>query len=122
MQGSAKLAVLGLGGVTGLELFVKPTEKKRKREYPVLLRTFICHQSRGFLHCLYISCNMDLTEKREFDIGAYQRRYVALEVFYSGWKYHGFASQADTQETVEVSLPTNMQGPEAARTRQRTYI
>ncbi len=35
-------------------------------------------------------------------MGAYQRRYVALEVFYCGWNYHGFASQADTQETVEV--------------------
>ncbi|CAL8468632.1 g8172 [Coccomyxa elongata] len=43
-------------------------------------------------------------EKREFNMGAYQRRYVALEVFYCGWNYHGFASQADTQETVEGHL------------------
>ena len=44
------------------------------------------------------------TENREFDMDAYQRRYVALEVFYLGWRYHGFASQADSEETVEVRL------------------
>lgn len=43
-------------------------------------------------------------EKREFNMDAYQRRYVALEVLYTGWNYHGFASQADTQETVEVLI------------------
>ncbi|KAK9914986.1 hypothetical protein WJX75_003356 [Coccomyxa subellipsoidea] len=43
-------------------------------------------------------------ENREFDMDAYQRRYVALEVFYLGWRYHGFASQADSEETVEGHL------------------
>lgn len=41
-------------------------------------------------------------EKRQFNMGAYQKRYVALEVFYLGAAYHGFASQADTDRTVEV--------------------
>ena len=36
-------------------------------------------------------------------MGAYQKRYIALEVFYLGTAYHGFASQADTDRTVEVS-------------------
>jgi hypothetical protein len=41
---------------------------------------------------------------REFNSRAYRLRYVALEVAYLGTKYHGFASQADTCETVEVRL------------------
>lgn len=43
-----------------------------------------------------------IAEKRAFDMDAYQKRYVALEVFYLGACYHGFASQADTDRTVEV--------------------
>ena len=39
----------------------------------------------------------------EFDMGAYRQRYIAMEVFYLGWRYHGFASQANTDQTVEVS-------------------
>ena len=35
-------------------------------------------------------------------IEAYQQRFVALEVFYLGWRYHGFASQCETEGTVEV--------------------
>jgi hypothetical protein len=41
-------------------------------------------------------------DRKEFDMSAYQQRYVALEIFYLGWNYHGFASQADTEETIEV--------------------
>ena len=37
-------------------------------------------------------------------MNAYQKQYVALEVFYLGAAYHGFASQADTQLTVEVTI------------------
>lgn len=36
-------------------------------------------------------------------MNTYQKRYVALEIFYLGAAYHGFASQADTELTVEVS-------------------
>ena len=36
-------------------------------------------------------------------MSAYQKRYVALEIFYLGAAYHGFASQADAEVTVEVS-------------------
>ena len=36
------------------------------------------------------------------DMGAYLSRYVALEVAYLGAHYHGLASQANTEETVEV--------------------
>ena len=41
--------------------------------------------------------------ERAFAMNAYQKRYVALEVFYLGAAYNGFASQADTELTVEVS-------------------
>ena len=30
---------------------------------------------------------------REFDMGRYAQRTVALEIFYAGWGYHGFATQ-----------------------------
>ena len=36
------------------------------------------------------------------DMSAYQTRHVALEVAYLGAQYHGLASQANTEETVEV--------------------
>ena len=36
-------------------------------------------------------------------MGAYRQRYIALEIVYLGWRYHGFASQTDTDQTVEVS-------------------
>jgi hypothetical protein len=36
------------------------------------------------------------------DMSAYQTRYVALEVTYLGERYHGLASQANTELTIEV--------------------
>ena len=42
------------------------------------------------------------TAAKPFLIESYQQRYVALEVFYLGWQYHGFASQCGTEGTVEV--------------------
>ena len=36
-------------------------------------------------------------------MSAYQTRFVALEIFYLGASYHGFASQGDTGPTVEVT-------------------
>ena len=47
---------------------------------------------------------MPSAESREFDMASYQQRYVALEIFYLGWDYHGFASQADTEHTIEVII------------------
>ena len=38
------------------------------------------------------------------DMGAYQTRYVALEVAYLGARYHGLASQTNTEDTVEVRM------------------
>ena len=39
---------------------------------------------------------------RAFDAAAYHKRYVALELSYLGWTYHGFAAQAETDNTIEV--------------------
>lgn len=36
------------------------------------------------------------------DMAAYRSRYVALEVAYLGGRYHGLASQVNTEETIEV--------------------
>ena len=36
---------------------------------------------------------------RPFDFSRYGRRYVALEIFYAGWNYHGFASQGCVRGT-----------------------
>lgn len=41
---------------------------------------------------------------KPFDSAAYQVRYVALEVSYLGSSYHGFATQGDTDNTVEGHL------------------
>ena len=49
----------------------------------------------GRTHCL-------APAGRPFDFKAYHTRYVALEIAYLGWDYHGFASQADTDNTIEV--------------------
>jgi hypothetical protein len=38
---------------------------------------------------------------RAFHFDSYQQRHVALEVFYAGWDYHGFASQT-ARTTVEA--------------------
>jgi len=51
-------------------------------------------------YCLDAGC-----ERTTPFLQAYEQRYVALEVYYLGWQYHGFASQTDTQATVEVLAP-----------------
>lgn len=38
----------------------------------------------------------------------YNVRYVALKIAYLGWDYHGFASQENIENTIEVPKP----GPE----------
>ena len=48
------------------------------------------------------STNSWRTAAKPFLMEAYQQRFVALEVFYLGWRYHGFASQSETDGTVEV--------------------
>ena len=40
--------------------------------------------------------------QRAFCMRDYHQRYIALEVFYLGWAYHGFASQTGIEATVEV--------------------
>ena len=40
-------------------------------------------------------------ERRKFDVTKYRKRYVALHIAYFGQKYRGYASQAETKETIE---------------------
>jgi tRNA U38,U39,U40 pseudouridine synthase TruA len=40
--------------------------------------------------------------KRKFDFSKHFVRKVALRLSYIGWNYHGFASQQDSNETIEV--------------------
>lgn len=42
--------------------------------------------------------------KRAFDFSAHGRRHVALKVAYLGWGYQGFASQENTNNTIEEKL------------------
>ncbi|XP_028383961.1 tRNA pseudouridine(38/39) synthase isoform X1 [Phyllostomus discolor] len=42
--------------------------------------------------------------KREFDFSAHGRRHVALKIAYLGWGYQGFASQENTNNTIEEKL------------------
>lgn len=41
---------------------------------------------------------------REFDFFKYRQRYVALQIMYIGWNYHGFARQDTTEETIEGKM------------------
>ncbi|XP_007539400.1 tRNA pseudouridine(38/39) synthase [Erinaceus europaeus] len=42
--------------------------------------------------------------KRPFDFNAHGRRHVALKIAYLGWGYQGFASQENTNNTIEEKL------------------
>lgn len=42
--------------------------------------------------------------KRAFDFSAHGRRHVALKIAYLGWGYQGFASQENTNNTIEEKL------------------
>ncbi|XP_037697821.1 tRNA pseudouridine(38/39) synthase isoform X2 [Choloepus didactylus] len=42
--------------------------------------------------------------KRAFDFSAHGRRHVALRIAYLGWGYQGFASQENTNNTIEEKL------------------
>jgi tRNA pseudouridine38/39 synthase len=39
---------------------------------------------------------------RTFQFEKFARRFVALEVMYVGWRFHGFARQDTTEDTIEV--------------------
>ena len=45
------------------------------------------------------------TGAKDLDFDAYHSRYVALELLYLGGNYQGFATQLDTEETIEVGWP-----------------
>ncbi|XP_063167015.1 tRNA pseudouridine(38/39) synthase [Candoia aspera] len=42
--------------------------------------------------------------QRPFDFSAYGQRHVALKIAYLGWGYQGFASQENTNNTIEEKL------------------
>lgn len=42
--------------------------------------------------------------KRPFDFNAHGRRHIALKIAYLGWGYQGFASQENTNNTIEEKL------------------
>ncbi|KAM6158652.1 tRNA pseudouridine(38/39) synthase [Rhynchocyon petersi] len=42
--------------------------------------------------------------RRAFDFSAHGRRHVALKIAYLGWSYQGFASQENTNNTIEEKL------------------
>lgn len=43
-------------------------------------------------------------QQRPFDFSAYGKRHVALKIAYLGWGYQGFASQENTNNTIEEKL------------------
>ncbi|CAI5795577.1 tRNA pseudouridine(38/39) synthase [Podarcis lilfordi] len=43
-------------------------------------------------------------QQRPFDFSAYGQRHVALKIAYLGWGYQGFASQENTNNTIEEKL------------------
>ncbi|XP_066495525.1 tRNA pseudouridine(38/39) synthase [Tiliqua scincoides] len=54
--------------------------------------------------CLPTTGKTKKRQLRPFDFSAYGRRHVALKVAYLGWGYQGFASQENTNNTIEEEL------------------
>ncbi|KAM5245721.1 tRNA pseudouridine(38/39) synthase [Ctenodactylus gundi] len=50
------------------------------------------------------NCSGTGKAKRAFDFSAHGRRHVALRIAYLGWEYQGFASQENTNNTIEEKL------------------
>eukprot|EP00178_Gracilaria_changii_P014235 TRINITY_DN40290_c0_g1_i1.p1 TRINITY_DN40290_c0_g1~~TRINITY_DN40290_c0_g1_i1.p1 ORF type:complete len:507 (-),score=49.21 TRINITY_DN40290_c0_g1_i1:1356-2876(-) len=46
---------------------------------------------------------------RQFDMNRYGQRHIALRIMYTGWRFHGFASQIDSDNTVEAHLFSSLQ-------------
>ncbi|KAK9824843.1 hypothetical protein WJX81_005826 [Elliptochloris bilobata] len=55
-------------------------------------------------HNLGIKGKKQRDSGRQFCMDSFLQRQIALEVYYLGWAYHGFASQTDIQATVEGQL------------------
>ncbi|KAI0567210.1 Pseudouridine synthase I TruA [Gracilaria domingensis] len=41
---------------------------------------------------------------RQFDMNRYGQRHIALRIMYTGWRFHGFAAQIDSENTVEAHV------------------
>ena len=44
------------------------------------------------------------SESKTFNIDSYYQRHVAFKLAYIGWRYHGFATQENVDETIEKCL------------------
>ena len=67
-------------------------------------REQVCTQTVVFLLSSPVPISALIVADRDFDFDAYQTRYVALQFFYIGGNYHGFAAQCGTEATIEVSM------------------
>ncbi|XP_007431105.1 tRNA pseudouridine(38/39) synthase [Python bivittatus] len=61
-------------------------------------------KSRGNENGLPASEKGKKRPQRPFDFNAYGQRHVALKIAYLGWGYQGFASQENTNNTIEEKL------------------
>jgi tRNA pseudouridine38/39 synthase len=43
-----------------------------------------------------------------FEFSRFATRSVVLQLMYVGWSYHGFARQADSENTIEVCVTTQL--------------
>ncbi|XP_043942553.1 tRNA pseudouridine(38/39) synthase [Protopterus annectens] len=57
-------------------------------------------------------------QQRPFDFSAFNQRHVALRIAYLGWNYQGFASQENTNNTVEEKLFEAMTKTRLVQSRQ----
>ncbi|KAL3150588.1 hypothetical protein ABBQ32_000396 [Trebouxia sp. C0010 RCD-2024] len=86
-----------------------PTETDQHAALPAAVAVQEQSQRAAVTTAQHVSNPLNSRRKRRqlakpFLIEAYQQRFVALEVFYLGWRYHGFASQCETEGTVEGHL------------------
>ena len=61
----------------------------------------------GILSYINISISQDIliqitSDQQTLSDYRYNKRYIALKIAYLGWDFHGFASQENIDDTIEV--------------------
>jgi hypothetical protein len=67
-----------------------------------------CSDQKTLAAAVSVPKHLCAAGERVFDFSRYSQRYVALHLMYIGWSYQGLARQADSENTIEVRKPSNI--------------
>lgn len=110
------LRLWGLGMRLRLAMRPSPVSEKQLRalSHQQLLEYVLCKHDNGTTEQPSATPNAEIQHstdhpprkkrRKEFDMSRYGQRQIALRLSYCGWLYHGFASQTDSDNTVEHHL------------------